>query len=70
MEKRAEHLEQFKKLDNSVPFSRPLSGTVIIQLMTEMDGSNKYTGTAKPQLFRKQSNESIFTSKNRMSQCT
>ena len=27
-------------LDNFVPFGRPQSGTVIIQLMTELDGSN------------------------------
>ena len=30
------------KLDNFVPFSRPQSGTVIIQLMTELDVSNNY----------------------------
>ena len=29
------------KLDNFVPFGRPQSGTVIIQLMTELDVSNK-----------------------------
>ena len=28
------------KLDNFVPFCRPQSGTVIIQLMTELDVSN------------------------------
>ena len=28
------------KLDNYVPFGRPQSGTVIIQLMTELDVSN------------------------------
>ena len=28
------------KLDNFVPFGRPHSGTVIIQLMTELDVSN------------------------------
>ena len=28
------------KLDNFVPFGRPQSGTVIIQLMTELDVSN------------------------------
>ena len=28
------------KLDNVVPFGRPQSGTVIIQLMTELDVSN------------------------------
>ena len=28
------------KLDNCVPFGRPQSGTVIIQLMTELDVSN------------------------------
>ena len=29
------------KLDDFVPFGRPQSGTVIIQLMTELDVSNK-----------------------------
>ena len=29
------------KLDTFVPFGRPQSGTVIIQLMTELDVSNK-----------------------------
>ena len=28
------------KLDNFAPFGRPQSGTVIIQLMTELDVSN------------------------------
>ena len=28
------------KLDDFVPFGRPQSGTVIIQLMTELDVSN------------------------------
>ena len=28
------------KLDNFVPFGRPESGTVIIQLVTELDVSN------------------------------
>ena len=28
------------KLDNFVPFDRPQSGTVIIQLMTELDVSD------------------------------
>ena len=28
------------KLDNCVPFGRPRSGTVIIQLITELDVSN------------------------------
>ena len=39
-EKCAEHLQYFMKLDNFVPFGRPQSGTVIIQLMTELDVSN------------------------------
>ena len=29
------------KLDNFAPFGKPQSGTVIIQLMTELDVSNK-----------------------------
>ena len=36
-EKCAEHLQKFMILDNFVPFGRPPSGTVIIQLMTELD---------------------------------
>ena len=39
-EKCAEHLQYFVKLDNFVPFGRPQSGAVIIQLMTELDVSN------------------------------
>ena len=35
-----EHKQYFMKLDNFVPFVRPLSDTVIIQLMTELDVSN------------------------------
>ena len=59
------------KLDNFVPFGRPQSGTVIIQLATELDVSNnKKTGTAIPKPFRKQSNALIFSTKNRKSQCT
>ena len=52
-------------LDNFVTFSRPQSGTMIIQLMTELDVSNKL----KPEtaiitkLFRKQNNAPFFTSK-------
>ena len=32
--------QEFMKLDNFVPFGMPQSGTVIIQLMTELDVSN------------------------------
>ena len=39
-EKFAEHKPQFIKLDNFVPFGRPQSGTVNIQLKTELDVSN------------------------------
>ena len=35
-------MQKFMKLDNLVPFGRPQSGTVIIQLMTELDVSNIY----------------------------
>ena len=41
-EKCAEHEQKFMKLDNFVPFGRPQSGTIIIQLMTELDVSNYY----------------------------
>ena len=59
------------KLYNFIPFGKPQSGTVIIQLMTELDVSNKKkTGTAIPKSFRKQSNAPILRSLNRMSQCT
>ena len=54
------------KLDNFAPFGRPQSGTVIIQLMAELDVSK----TAIPKPSRKQSNALIFSTKNRMSQCT
>ena len=60
----------FKKLDNFVPFGRPQYGTVIIQLMTELDVSKLNTGTAIPKLSRKQCNALFFSTKNRMSQCT
>ena len=33
---------QNMKLDNFVPFGMPQSRTVILQLMTELDISNKY----------------------------
>ena len=33
--------KKFIKLDNFVTFGRPQSGTMIIQLMTELDVSNK-----------------------------
>ena len=61
------------KLDNNyfVPFGRPQSGTIIIQLMTELDVSNLLnTGTAIPKPPRKQSNALLFSTKNRMSKCT
>ena len=38
------------KLDNFVPFGRPQSGTVIIQLMTKLDVSNNYV--PKEQLYQ------------------
>ena len=45
-------LKSVQNINNSsnVPFGRPQSGTVIIQLMTELDVSDNYisTGTAKP----------------------
>ena len=44
------------KLDNFVPFGKPQSATVIIQLMTELDVSN----IAIPKQYRKQSNALYF----------
>ena len=59
------------KLDNFVPFGRPQSGAVIIQLMTELDSSYYLnTGTAIPKPSRKQSNALKSSTKNRMSQFT
>ena len=39
-EKCAEHKQYFMKLDSFVPYGRPQSGTVVIQLLTELDVSN------------------------------
>ena len=39
-EKCAEHQQYFMKIDNFVPFGRLQCGSVIIQLMTELDDSN------------------------------
>ena len=36
----AEHQQKLIKLDNFVPFGRPQSGTVIVQLMTRCNVSN------------------------------
>ena len=44
------------KIDNFVPFGRPQSGSVITQLMTELDN----TKTAIPKPFRKQGNALIL----------
>ena len=43
---------------------------MIIQLITELDVSNKYIPEKQYQPFRKQSNATIFMLKNRMSQWT
>ena len=52
------------KLGNFVPFGRTQSGTIIIQLMTELDVSNLLnTGTAIPKPPRKQSNALRFLPK-------
>ena len=59
------------KLDNFVPFGRPPSGSVIIQLMIELDVSNnEIPGQQYQKTFTKQGNTLIFTTKNHMSQCT
>ena len=59
------------KLDKCVPFGRPQSGTVIIQLMTELEVSYLLIPEQQlPEPFRKQSNAPSFTSKNSMSQFT
>ena len=56
------------KLDNFVPFGRPQSGTVIIQLMTKLDVSNNLI-PEQQYLNRLESNALMFSTKNRMSQC-
>ena len=59
------------KLDTFVPFGRPQAGSDIIRLNTELDSTDNFKfGTAIPKPSRKQSNELIFSTKNRMSQCT
>ena len=59
------------KLDtcNFVPFGRPQSGKVIIQLMTKLDDSNNLIPEQQYQN-RLESNALNFSTKNRMSQCT
>ena len=54
------------KLDNFVPFGRPQSGTIILQLMTELDVS--YNLIPEQQYQAKQCG--FFSSKSRMSQST
>ena len=58
------------KLGNFVSFGRPQSGKVIIQVMAELDVliTKYWNSNTKPS--RKQSNALIFSTKNRMSQCT
>ena len=43
-EKSAKCKQYSMKLDNFVPFGRPPSGKVIIQVMTKLVVSNKYQG--------------------------
>ena len=59
------------KLDNFVPFGRPQSGTVILQLVTELDVSDNLIPEQQYQN-RLESNaiRYFFSTKNRMSQCT
>ena len=59
------------KLDNFVPFGRPQSGTVIIQLMTELDVSNNLIPEQQYlNRLEKQSSALMFLTKNHMSKCT
>ena len=59
------------KLLNFVPFGKPQSSTVIIQLMTELDVSNNLIPEQQYQSrLENQSNALNFTTENRMSQCT
>ena len=62
------------EIDNIEPFGRPQSGTVIIQLMTELDVSNNQI--PKQQYQNRQESKAFalffffFSIKNRTSQCT
>ena len=56
------------KLDNFVPFGRPQSGTVIIQLMTELDVSNNLI--PEQQYLNRLESKAVLSTKNRMSKCT
>ena len=58
------------KLDNFVSFSRPQSGSVIIQLMTELDVSNNEILEQQYQIRLERKAMRFSTTKNRMSQCT
>ena len=59
------------KLDNFVPFGRPQSGTVIIQLMTELDVSNNYISEQQYQnRLESKAMRYFFKIKNHMSKCT
>ena len=58
------------KLDNFVPFGRPQSGTVIIQLMTELDVSANFILEQQYQTHLECKTMRFFSTKNRMSQCT
>ena len=57
------------KLDNFVPFGRPQSGPVILQLMAELDVSDNWIPEQQYQN-RLESNALFFFTKNPMSQCT
>ena len=57
------------KLDNFVPFGRPQSGTVIIQLVIELDVSNNYRNSNTTTV-EKAKQCAFFKSKNSMSQGT
>ena len=62
---------QNMKLNNFVPFGRPQSGTVILQLMTELDVSiNLIPEQQYQNRLESKAIALIFSTKNRMSQCT
>ena len=58
------------KLYNFVPFGRPHSGTVIIQLMAELDVSNNLMPEQQYQNRLESKAMRYFLAKNNMSQCT
>ena len=58
------------KVDNFVPFSRPQSGTVNMQLMTELDVSYNLKREQQYQNRLESKTMRYFSTRNRTAQCT